>query len=311
MMAAQLEADVPSAVAALVTLKDQVSCVTAQVQALLRGIRSGSYRTSEGISFLEVKNQLLVSYLIDLSHVIALKAHGRSLEHQPGVLRLTEIRTVLEKMRPIDQKLRYQLDKLIKTAITGSLDDNNPLSFKPNPDNMLTKLDDEEQEDPEEHRPTSETVPKSKKLYIPPRLVPVHYDADETEGQREARAAERARKRALSSSVIRELRDQFSDAPQELREDRNYHTMRHSREDQHRVQYEESMLLRLNMTRRQRARRTPALGMTAQLSSLTRFGDIGALTGETQPEGEPGPARKRRKIIRKKGFKKGFRGRRR
>ena len=31
---------------------------------------------------------------------------------------------VLEKMRPIDQKLKYQIDKLIKTAATGSAGNN-------------------------------------------------------------------------------------------------------------------------------------------------------------------------------------------
>lgn len=28
---------------------------------------------------------------------------------------------VLEKMRPLDQKLKYQIDKLVRTAVTGSL----------------------------------------------------------------------------------------------------------------------------------------------------------------------------------------------
>lgn len=28
---------------------------------------------------------------------------------------------VLEKMRPIDHKLKYQIDKLVRTAVTGSL----------------------------------------------------------------------------------------------------------------------------------------------------------------------------------------------
>ena len=28
---------------------------------------------------------------------------------------------VLEKMRPLDHKLKYQIDKLVRTAVTGSL----------------------------------------------------------------------------------------------------------------------------------------------------------------------------------------------
>lgn len=28
---------------------------------------------------------------------------------------------ILEKMRPLDHKLKYQIDKLVRTAVTGSL----------------------------------------------------------------------------------------------------------------------------------------------------------------------------------------------
>ncbi|KAK2499909.1 hypothetical protein MC885_019444 [Smutsia gigantea] len=75
----------------------------------------------QGLSLLEVKDQLLLMYLMDLSHLILDKASGGSLQGHAAVLRLVEIRTVLEKLRPLDQKLKYQIDKLVKTAVTGSL----------------------------------------------------------------------------------------------------------------------------------------------------------------------------------------------
>ena len=50
------------------------------------------------------------------------------------------------------------------------------------------------------------------KEHVPPRLVPVHYD--EAEAEREEKRLERAKRRALSSSVIRELKEQYSDAPE-------------------------------------------------------------------------------------------------
>ena len=54
--------------------------------------------------------------------------------------RLVEIRTVLEKTRPIDQKLKYQVDKLVKAAVTGATSENDPTNYKANPDNMLIKV---------------------------------------------------------------------------------------------------------------------------------------------------------------------------
>lgn len=55
---------------------------------------------------------------------------GKQIERDPSIDRLIEIRTVLEKIRPIDYKLRYQIDKLVKTAITGVTNAKDPINFK-------------------------------------------------------------------------------------------------------------------------------------------------------------------------------------
>jgi len=51
---------------------------------------------------------------------------------------LVELRTVLERLRPIDRRLKYQIDKLVKTAVTGESTDAS--SFRANPDNMASKV---------------------------------------------------------------------------------------------------------------------------------------------------------------------------
>lgn len=48
----------------------------------------------QGLSLLEVKDQLLLMYLMDLTHLILDKASGGSLQGHAAVLRLVEIRTV-------------------------------------------------------------------------------------------------------------------------------------------------------------------------------------------------------------------------
>lgn len=55
---------------------------------------------------------------------------GKQIERDPSIDRLIEIRTVLEKIRPIDYKLRYQIDKLVKTAITGAANVEDPINFR-------------------------------------------------------------------------------------------------------------------------------------------------------------------------------------
>lgn len=57
---------------------------------------------------------------------------GKQIESDPSIDRLIEIRTVLEKIRPIDSKLRYQIDKLVKTIISGTSSSKDPINFKVN-----------------------------------------------------------------------------------------------------------------------------------------------------------------------------------
>ena len=80
------------------------------------------------------------SYLMNLTYVMLQKTEGRPVSGCPAVDRLVEIRTVLERVRPIDQKLQYQVDKLVKTAATGVVAENDPLHFKPNPANLRSKV---------------------------------------------------------------------------------------------------------------------------------------------------------------------------
>ncbi|XP_067325847.1 neuroguidin [Anolis sagrei] len=310
----RVEADLPAALGLLKSLQEQVIAVTRHVQGLAQKVRAGNYPTEKGLSFLEVKDQLLLLYLQDLSHLILEKTSGRSVAEHPALLRLVETRTVLEKMRPIDQKLKYQVDKLVKAAVTGALSENDPLRFKPNPSNLMSKLSDSEEEDGEAADGAKSSAKGTSKggsrKYVPPRLVPVHYN--ETEVEREKKMLEQAKKKALSSSIIRELKEQYSDAPEEIREGRFAHSSKQSREDEHRTNYEESMMIRLNMTRKEKAHRRRQGALSSQLSSLTYFGDISALTGATAPLGEDsGPLKKRKKAGTKQGKKKkGFHKRR-
>ncbi|XP_053119626.1 neuroguidin [Hemicordylus capensis] len=310
----RVEADLPAALGLLESLQEQVVAVTQHVRCLAQKVQAGAYPTEKGLSFLEVKDQLLLQYLQDLSHLILEKTSGRSLADHPALLRLVETRTVLEKMRPIDQKLKYQVDKLVKTAMTGALGENDPLRFKPNPHNLMSKLSDSEEEEDSEAADAKnsgkETSKGGSRKYVPPRLVPVHYD--ETEAEREKKMLEQAKRRALSSSIIRELKEQYSEAPEEVREGRYPHATRQNREDEHRTNYEESMMVRLNVTRKEKARRRREGALTSQLSSLTHFGDISALTGAAPTVGEDSsPQKKKRKITTKRGKKKkGFHRRR-
>ncbi|MBN3304435.1 NGDN protein, partial [Amia calva] len=211
-------------------------------------------------------------------------------------------------MRPVDQKLRYQIDKLVRTAVTGSLGANDPLQLRPRPENLISKLsesDDSEEEavgKKNEEEDGGKREGASGRKYIPPKIAPMHYDGDVPEQERERRSAERVRRAALRSSVIQELREQYSSTPEEVRDRRDFQTDKESREELHKREYEESMMVRLNVTRKERiAKKRGLQGMSSQLNSITHFGNISALTG--QESGNPRP--KKKKTIKKKSKKRG------
>ncbi|KAK0534766.1 hypothetical protein OC842_002548 [Tilletia horrida] len=74
---------------------------------------------AHGVPLLALKNDTLLSYL---HHLVLLTAHrlrGHSLSDEPGsqlVDNLVRLRLMLEKTRPIEGKMRYQLDKAVKAA---------------------------------------------------------------------------------------------------------------------------------------------------------------------------------------------------
>ena len=59
---------------------------------------------------------------MNLCYLIGQKCIGKSIEGDLAIERLIEIRTVLEHIRPIDQKLKYQIEKFVKIALTRTSD---------------------------------------------------------------------------------------------------------------------------------------------------------------------------------------------
>ncbi|KAI1083667.1 hypothetical protein F5B20DRAFT_527940 [Whalleya microplaca] len=99
---------------------------------------SGIEPTKDGVSLLDVKNELLLSYLQNLAFLILLKIRnakdGTSSDHKGKqaegeeeeepedlsdtvVRKLVELRLYLDKgVRPLEEKLKFQLDKILRAA---------------------------------------------------------------------------------------------------------------------------------------------------------------------------------------------------
>lgn len=92
---------------------------------------------TDGLSFLDLKNDTLLSYMIDVCNIVLRKVRGESIKGHPSVERCVEYRVILEKIKSIDQKLAYQLNKLISLPEGAEID-----SHRLNVKNLDIDLDD-------------------------------------------------------------------------------------------------------------------------------------------------------------------------
>lgn len=113
---------------------------------------SDEFQASQGLDFLDVKNSLLLSYLIELTHDLRNRLMGKKQQQESSSIsleRLNMMKTVIDKSRGLDKKLRYQIDKLLAAGSTAStfaagsenaITEEDPLQFRPD----LEAMDDDE-----------------------------------------------------------------------------------------------------------------------------------------------------------------------
>mmetsp|Transcript_6970 Transcript_6970/g.5223 ORF Transcript_6970/g.5223 Transcript_6970/m.5223 type:complete len:90 (+) Transcript_6970:383-652(+) len=81
--------------------------------------KCGEVPTSHGHTFLEMKQSLMLQYCTFLAYYLLLKAEGRKVENHPVIYKLMNIKTLLEKLRPLGLKLEYQIGKAARAAGLG------------------------------------------------------------------------------------------------------------------------------------------------------------------------------------------------
>lgn len=265
--------------------------VSQVIDSMLDRVKNGEMSTHRGLCFIEMKYQMLLSYLINLTYIVLRKCSGERIESDPSIDRLVEIRTVLEKIRPIDSKLKYQIDKLVKTAVVGESVEDDPQTYRANPENLMSKVESDDESSDASADGADEKAQKTN-IYVPPKLAAVHFNADVSKTEMDKKQKERSRKQMLNSNVMKELREEYSEAPLEVSTGNHVkHSI--SKMEQERTEYEENYLTRLPVTKAEKNRRK-------KLTTVGMLAD--EITGTSTGSG------KKRKFKSKKG--KGFKRRR-
>ncbi|KAH7869615.1 uncharacterized protein C8R40DRAFT_1259175 [Lentinula edodes] len=159
------------------------------------------FETKDGISLLSLKHHVLLSYMQSLLLVSTRRAlgHSLSIRDPPSepfsslersargagsgdlVDQMIEGRIVLEKVKVLEGRMRYQIEKLVKAAQQKGkveADDiiNDPLAFRPNPQNLLdTNVDDKDNGNDTGVAHSRNGDSNTDGIYRPPRVAPMPY----------------------------------------------------------------------------------------------------------------------------------------
>ncbi|CAG0888832.1 unnamed protein product [Darwinula stevensoni] len=200
---------------------------------------------SLGMSFLHARIQVMLNYILDLLGVIHLKLHGQSLENSPIIDSIIRMRTTMEKSRPLQHKLMYQINKAVEVGMKGKVDAADPLRYAPHPDALVPK---EGASDEDEGAEEGEAKEGPSKPYVIPKFASVPFPGDMTENQEE-REGEKKRKRELKREVLEEMKSEYLDTPMEVW-DSEFHESGSRKgakrpKDKETIQYEETYFTRL------------------------------------------------------------------
>eukprot|EP00980_Cylindrotheca_fusiformis_P025308 scaffold13478_cov132-Cylindrotheca_fusiformis.AAC.1 len=288
--------------------------------AIESSITSNDFSREDMLDFLDVKNSLLASYMIDLTVYVRNKIDGTSDEE--NLHRLTEMKTVLDKMRGLDKKLRYQIEKLLNANTTASTyasgggNSDDPLQFRPDLHSLKEAGDQSEKSDDDSSQGDDQSdgdedlkaaratlsLAKEKKsshqrnehndnldgIYHAPRLAAVPYTHDLENKQKEKE--KRAKRRLRATELAQTLRSEYGDVPEQedIHGGSDYGKQRAAarrlaEREAEKIRAEEDGMVRLMTSRKDKKEKKRLMRMES--SNLGAIADLGNLVRETREFG--------------------------
>lgn len=99
--------------------KEKLREVIDRLRPLLEMARAGKITNPQGIEYLEIKHQLIMNYLANISFYLLLKAHQSSVKNHPVIERLVQYRELLQKLQPLDVQLYDEMDQFLNIHRTN------------------------------------------------------------------------------------------------------------------------------------------------------------------------------------------------
>ena len=117
-------------------MSTEVSGKLDEIQQHLEGIYSELQGLApipaDALTYSEVKMQLMVNYVANLSFYLALKQKGEPVADHPVFKHLAFLRTFMERLVPLDATLKYQIDKLLLQSTASDTEEAEATAAAPN-----------------------------------------------------------------------------------------------------------------------------------------------------------------------------------
>jgi len=199
------------------------------------------------------------------------KLSGGELVNHPVITQLLKLKIFFDKIHPLDNKLKYQIDKLLNMAVTQdntSDIEKSKLSYKANLSNFI----DEEASENEEDQETNTGSDK----YVPPKRLSVAYDDANSRAEKEAN---RRIERAKRSQIYEMMKDQFSSAPVEYTSTGFEKDRRSDKKEEMITKFEEENMVRLRQSKKRdiTKRKRGHSDIHSGLTDLESFADFASL----------------------------------
>ncbi|KAJ1612007.1 nuclear protein [Cryptosporidium canis] len=254
----------------LADMKEKVAEVKERMQVLLDLVKTKEGKglvTKKGIEYLDSKNNLLLMYIGYLCYYMMLKTSPNvNIKEHPILLRLVTLRTMMEKLKPVDVRVQSQVDRILELADKSSQVDSF-LSSAPRPERFV--FGDEEEDvsklgmvdelesaniDSEGDTTGSDNNEGSGGVYKAPKNIPVEFsDKKMSKTEKMMKELERERQRLLRTDIIRQMRSSISEGPEEVRREEAEQLPqleRLQRQIKERIDFEEDNMMRLPKTKK-------------------------------------------------------------
>ncbi|PVV00986.1 hypothetical protein BB560_004613 [Smittium megazygosporum] len=287
-------------------------------------------------SLITVKFFTLLEYIADLTCLSISKLQPENkLDSIIIIERLIENRLILEKIKPIEQRLKYQIDSLVRVALTNSQESNNEpssknaviseqflddsmdnptllesedLSYKPKLQSLMASakasgLLPSDLSSSKDGLPGSKDFAQKSDVYVPPKLMPVHFDEDSSLKKRREKAEQRLKERSARSEIIKDLVSEYDNRPEAVSSWGTNSTVGVAATDklesarQERARYEEDHFIRMTTSKKQKnLYRQGYRNLANEFSSLSNFAAINQLQAANSSS-----AAKNKRVLDKRG----------